>query len=381
MIRPYCSVLTRRTRQASELHNPGYSRRMQQSGFSLVELMVAMVIGLLLIGGMITVFSGTKRSAQVNSSMAMLQEHGRFALNSIVSDVRMAGFQGCVDSQVKARIRATDAPTVDYSQTTISSSMIMSDGSWTPAPPLNFTPPDDVGAPLAGTHALSVQFGSPETREIEPMASVANDVVITGNLPDIVTTGDLALISNCQVADIFEVTQAAGGVLKHAAIGNNGDNRLSAPYGLSANSHARVMRFEANIYYIGNTQRTNPEGDEVYALYRQSWPYDRPPVEMVEGVSNMKIRLGYRDALSNSDIEYVDPQDGPAAAGRIESVEIGLLMQSFEQVGSSPDSRIYLLAGNAIQPSTALNAEATRYVADRRMRLAFGSTVSIRNRR
>ena len=354
-------------------------RSRKHRGFSLVELMIAMVVGLLLVSGMITVFSGTKRSAQLNSTMAMLQEHGRFALSSIVSDVRMAGFQGCVDSKVRARIRATDAPTDDYSQSSISSSLIKSDGSWTPAAPLNFNPPDDVGKPLAGTHALSVQFGSPETRRIQPMASVANDVTIAGDLPPIVTSGDL--ISNCQVADIFKVTQAAGGVLKHAAVGNRGDNRLSAPYGQAVNDRARVMRFEANIYYVGDTQRSNREGDPVYALYRQSWPYDRPPVEMVEGVSNLKVRLGFRDALSNSDIEYVDPEDAALASGRIESVELGLLMQSFDQVASNSDSNIYLLAGNAIEPGTSINTEATRYVADRRMRLAFGTTVSIRNRR
>ena len=362
----------------TEVRRPGHRTH---GGFSLVELMIAMVVGLLLISGMITVFVGTKRSSQLNSSMAMMQEHGRFALSSMVSDVRMAGFQGCVDSQVRARIRATEAPTADYSVSTISSSLIASDGSWTPAAPLNFTPPDDVGEPLAGTHALSVQFGSPETRTILPMASVANDVIIAGDLPPIVTSGDLALISNCQVADIFKVTQASNDVLKHAAIGNRGDNRLSAPYGLSINDRARVMRFEANIYYVGDTQRTTAEGDPVHALYRQSWPYDRPPVEVVEGISNLKVRLGYRDPLSNGDIEYVDPQDGNPGSGRIESVEIGLLMQSFEQIASNPDSRTYLLAGNAIQPGTALNDNATNYIADRRLRLAFGSTVSVRNRR
>ncbi len=379
-------MLSRSYRQTTQSPIPGdrlQTRCAMQgdSGFSLVELMIAMVVGLLLISGMITVFAGTKRSSQLNSSMAMMQEHGRFALNSMVSDVRMAGFQGCVDSQVKARIRATEAPTADFSLSSVSSSLIESDGSWTPAPPLNFVPPDDIGEPVAGTHALSVQFGSPETRSILPMASVSNDVVIDGNLPAIVTTGDLALISNCQVADIFKVTQAANGVLQHAAIGNSGDNRLSAPYGRAANDRARVMRFEANIYYVGNTQRTSAEGDPVHALYRQSWPYDRPPVEVVEGISNLKIRLGYRDALGSGDVEYVDPQDGNPAGSRIESVEIGLLMQSFDQIARTADNATYLLAGNPIQPATTLNDQATSYVADRRLRLAFGSTVSIRNRR
>lgn len=352
-----------------------------QFGFSLIELMIAMVIGLLLISGMITVFTGTKRSAQLNTTMAQLQESGRFALSSMVSDVRMAGFQGCVDSRVSARIRASNAPSDDFATSLITASVIKADGSWLPGTPLNFDPPEDIARPLPGTHALSVQFGSPETREIQPMASVASDVVISGNQPRILTTGDLALISNCQSADIFMVTQAANGVLKHAAVGNGGDNRLSAPYGMGANDRARIMRFEANIYFIGDTGRSNADGSSVHALYRQSWPYDRAPVEMVEGVSNLKIRLGFRDSLNSDDVNYVTPENAGLATGRVESVEIGLLMQSFDQLASQPDKRTYLLAGQSIKPDSSSNADATRYVSDNRLRLAFGTTVSIRNRR
>ena len=352
-----------------------------QNGFSLIEIMIAMVIGLLLIAGMITVFVGTKRSADLNSTMAMIQEHGRFALGSMVNDVRLAGFQGCMDNQINALIRATLAPSDDFSSTSISSSLINADGSWEPAAPDNFTPPTDVGSPLSGTYALSVQFGNPETRDIQAMASVSSDIVITGDLPPIVTTGDLALISNCQVADIFKVTQAANGVLKHSAIGNGGDNRLSAPYGRTDNERARVMRLEANIYYIGDTQRTNSQGNPVYALYRQSWPYSRAPVEMVEGATNLKIRLGFRNSALNSSIAYVKPEDAGTASGRIESVELGLLMQSFEQVAADDDERVYLLAGTALSPGTSSSSASTHYVTDRSLRLSFGSTVSIRNRR
>ncbi len=372
-------VATKRIRQsASVLYAP--ARRLQ-GGFSLIEIMIAMVIGLLLIAGMITVFAGTKRSAELNSTMAMIQEHGRFALSSMVNDVRLAGFQGCVDNRINALVRATLAPTDDFSSTSISSSLIKADGSWEPVAPDNFTPPTDVGSPLPGTYALSVQFGNPETRDIQAMASVSSDVVITGALPPIVTTGDLALISNCQVADIFKVTQAANGVLKHSAIGNDGDNRLSAPYGRTNNERAQVMRFEANIYYIGNTQRTTTQGNPVYALYRQSWPYTRAPVEMVEGATNLKVRLGYRDSTLNSNIVYVKPEDAGTASGRIESVELGLLMQSFEQVAADDDDRVYMLAGTALSPGTSGSSAANYYVADRSLRLAFGSTVSIRNRR
>lgn len=366
-------------KQSMPVQPPGV--RKQQSGFSLIEIMIAMVIGMLLVTGMITVFAGTKRSAELNSTMAMMQEHGRFALSSIVRDVRLAGFQGCADNRVGATIRATLAPMNEYPANSISSSLIRADGSWVPAAPENFTPPANVGIPRPGTHALSVLFGSPETRRIESMASKSNDIVITGSLPAIVTTGDLALISNCQGADIFKVTQAANGVLQHAAIGNGGDNRLTTPYGRTSNERARVMRFEANIYYIGDTKRTTLAGGPVYALYRQSWPYARAPVEMVEGVTDLKIRLGFRKSTVSDDITYVKPDDAALADGRVESVEIGLLMQSFEQIADNDDERVYVLAGTSLSPGASGSSPLTHYVTDRSLRLAFGSTVSIRNRR
>jgi hypothetical protein len=102
---------------------------------------------------------------------------------------------------------------------------------------------------------------------------------------------------------------------------------------------------------------------------------------MVEGATNLKIRLGYRDSAQNSNIAYVKPEDAGTASGRIESVELGLLMQSFEQVAADDDDRVYMLAGTALSPGTSGSSAATHYVADRSLRLAFGSTVSIRNRR
>jgi type IV pilus assembly protein PilW len=101
---------------------------------------------------------------------------------------------------------------------------------------------------------------------------------------------------------------------------------------------------------------------------------------MVEGVSNLKVRLGFRNSILNDNLEYVNPEDSAAAAGRVETVEIGLLMQSFVPVAADDDSRTYILAGSTISPGTSGSSASTHYVADRRLRLAFGSTVSVRNR-
>lgn len=67
----------------------------RQSGFSLIELMVAILIGSLLIIGVTELFNSSFRSALSNSELAKMQENGRIALEVIGADARRAGYRGC----------------------------------------------------------------------------------------------------------------------------------------------------------------------------------------------------------------------------------------------------------------------------------------------
>ena len=70
-----------------------------QRGFSLIELMIAMTLGLMLILGVTQVFLGSKRSFVMQQQVAALQENARFMLTRISRDVRQAGLFGCLDLQ------------------------------------------------------------------------------------------------------------------------------------------------------------------------------------------------------------------------------------------------------------------------------------------
>lgn len=75
-------------------HNgPGghYSR---QDGFSLIELMVAMTIGLILLAGVIMVVSNSSRSQQEIEKAGSRIENGRFALEMFEREVSHAGYYG-----------------------------------------------------------------------------------------------------------------------------------------------------------------------------------------------------------------------------------------------------------------------------------------------
>lgn len=63
-------------------------------GVTLVELMVAVVVGLLLILGVIQIYLTTKQSYNAQAELARMQESGRFAMDLITRDLRRAGFWG-----------------------------------------------------------------------------------------------------------------------------------------------------------------------------------------------------------------------------------------------------------------------------------------------
>jgi type IV pilus assembly protein PilW len=64
------------------------------SGLSLIELMVALVIGSILIIGAVSVYTQSRKTFAVNEAVARLQENARYALSMIEPDLRLANHWG-----------------------------------------------------------------------------------------------------------------------------------------------------------------------------------------------------------------------------------------------------------------------------------------------
>lgn len=65
-----------------------------QRGFTLVELLVTVTLGLLVIAGIGQIYTAAKRSYDIQTSLARLQDAGRYAVDVITQDVRRAGYWG-----------------------------------------------------------------------------------------------------------------------------------------------------------------------------------------------------------------------------------------------------------------------------------------------
>ncbi|ACA85588.1 PilW family protein [Shewanella woodyi] len=70
------------------------NKGIQVSGFSLVELMVAMVIGLFLSAGLFSMFNMSATNVTTTSQFNQLQENGRIALALVERDISQLGFMG-----------------------------------------------------------------------------------------------------------------------------------------------------------------------------------------------------------------------------------------------------------------------------------------------
>jgi type IV pilus assembly protein PilW len=74
---------------------PSYRK---QQGLTLIEIMIALLIGAFILGGIMGVFLNTQRTYRVQDAMSRLQENGRFAMEFIANDIRMADYRECQTS-------------------------------------------------------------------------------------------------------------------------------------------------------------------------------------------------------------------------------------------------------------------------------------------
>lgn len=77
-----------------------YAFYQSQQGFTLVELMISSVIGLLLTTAMLAAFVASTRTYQLQDAMSEVQEDGRFAMNVLMRDLRQSGVDSSSDETV-----------------------------------------------------------------------------------------------------------------------------------------------------------------------------------------------------------------------------------------------------------------------------------------
>lgn len=339
-----------------------------QTGFTLIELMIAMLLGAFLIGGIIQIFLGSRQTYRMQENLSRLQENGRFAMDFITRDNRMMGFQGCASRTVVPNIIIDPGnPNPNTTPATLtgglSTPLVGADNV------ANNWSADACGASndcVSGTDAITYHFGASCGGYLTGNMGTnnANIQILASNSCNI-SAYDVLMLSDCSATDIFIATSASSGssvqTIAHAN-NQNTTNNLSKLYG----SDAEVLAFRSYSFFI----RNNTSGEPVlWRLDNSKAASTTNPIELVEGVENMQILYGAdTDTTSDGSANYYVPA-GTAGLdmSRVVSIRISVLVRSMND-------------GLAAQPIAYTFNDATVTPTDRRIRRVYTSTIALRNR-
>lgn len=327
----------------------------KQTGFSLIELMVALVISLLLLAGILQIFSSTKKTYTMEEELSRQQENARFALDKLTFDIRMSGYQGCADPG------------------TTTANLIA--GSVVGTQMVNGTNNDGTN----GSDTLTLQFASGGgVPLLSNMADRTSTVVASMPLTANIVADSLVTLADCESVDVFRVTAKADDAsatpipTSTFSHGTTGGKNTTANLTKAYTTDARLISFRTVQYTIANTG-TNRRGKPIFSLQLDG-------NTLVEGVENMQVQFGERQgATSTSNIRYVTAAD-VGNWNRVVSMRIGLLLSTREAVRETDDTTTYSVLGVAMAPGTVMGAN-TYDATDRRVRRVFTTTIKIRNRR
>ncbi|NKZ37770.1 prepilin-type N-terminal cleavage/methylation domain-containing protein [Oleiagrimonas citrea] len=265
----------------------------RERGFSLVELMIAMVLGLVVIAGAGSVFLASSRTYQTNQALSDVQTNARVAFELLARDIRNAGQTACNNNGRVANVlndkstdwfanwgnalRGYDPNTVDPAVTTgtavqqrvasTSSLQILGSGS--------------TGLSVASHNPTSAQF---------KLNNATSDL----------KTGDVIIVCDPDHAAITQITNYNDSnvtLVHNTGTGSPGNcsKGLGFPTTCTANGNSYafppnsvIAKLVASDWYIGN----NPEGGHSLYYMRMTNVSGTPtgqPQEMVRNVDDMQI--------------------------------------------------------------------------------------------
>lgn len=394
----------------------------KQRGVTLVELMIAITIGSIIMIGISSVYTSSKRSYKLQEEFSRLQENGRFAINHITRFVRSAGYSGCASGlgEVDSIINAvgsnlwafeTGIEGYDFVGTEPGQLITLSAAPYTPladtttdhdkwmATTANVSLPDPTGitydilghthSPIANTDILISRTADGSGIEISkedhnsgqvfvacPTGTLERPCANGGSSGCTLCIGDPVLVSNCQDGHAFEVTNLTmtgnppTGMkeynIAHAATGNPGNSTPTLNRKL--NQGDEVMRVSTKVFYVGN-------GINGPSLFMKQGSGDG--VELVEGVENMQVLFGEDTDATPDNIpnRYVAATDVINFANVV-AVRVSILIRSVKELPwRTATTKTSLLGGMTDETAVRVTSPS-----DKRIRKVMTATIKVRNR-
>lgn len=325
-----------------------------QSGLSLVELMVAILIGLIILAGVIQVVFTSRATYMGQEEMSFVQENARYAVDVIGRDIQSAGHWGCAGPMARSAFVGRVEP--DAALFMARRALDGFDGGASNAPAAYRDgireATDSLNADIApdsfllrgfrgqtytvAQHVTNNNGGTLQLREDHPFRSGNYVGVVEGDCRRIgvfragavngtsITYGAgqnfTTAIKSTVDADILcnSITSANEDDATVVTANCKGAQNAGQVY----TSAATVMPYSANAYYVGNSTIL---GNDLPALrravLRNGTVVDE---EIALGVENMQIRYG---EFVGTDLVY-RRADAVEDWGNVASVQVDLLFRS-----------------------------------------------------
>lgn len=301
-----------------------------QRGMSLIELMIAMLLGLMLVLGIATLFTQTRESFAQDEQVANMQANLRFAMDTLIQDITMAGFVG--------QILDPTTPAVDPG---ISMTQAQDCAAWGASAGTNWAV--DLTQPLSGVSAatpvqavlgFSCMFGIAAAGQFQ----AGTDILAVKRLrSDPITPTD----------ETVHMTEngLAGCLYADAAPTNPG--LCPVPTGVGA----ETRELSVNVYHIRNFSVT--AGDGIPTLCRNTLAIVSGAPSMatreclVEGIEHMAIQYGVDTSGDGVANLYLD---SPTAAQleQLTSVRVHLVARSIDPQRRYTNNKTYVLGNRSV---------------------------------
>jgi len=332
-----------------------------QLGLSLVEVLVALVISLFLLTGLGQAYLSNKASYTFSEAISRIQENGRFALDTMTQDLRMAGFFGC------AIFDPLDTSTIVNNLNPAGLGYDAAIHDIIAMGRLGGTENDGMN----GSDSVSVRGPKPSNVTVHPPYNVSTSANIHVTTNDSIQPGDIVMVTNCRGADIFQVTNkttstkaSQQAIVHNTGGGSPGNYNPDSCQGGNAHCLSQTYGSDSSMFVLQTVTYSIAVGASGEpALWRSE---DGVNVELIEGIEQMQVLYGVDTDADNFANQYV-VSTAVADMLTVTSIHLMLLVRS-DSDGVTEDAQVYNYNG------------VSTTAADQRMRQVFSTTIALRNR-
>lgn len=334
--------------------------RRGSAGFTLVELMISMTLGLLIILALITMLINVNRNNSELSYSNRLIENGRFATQILASDIQHAGFWGghvpnyddmtYTDAPDLATVAGGQVPTAVPEPCTP-----YNVGTWTSEYVANL-----IGVHIQGSD-IPASLTAPFCSGVITNPKANTDVLVVRHAEGCVAGSGSAECSDTTGAafpDVYFQASRCGTDTETFVLGTTGLNLHNRDCETGTATIAPIRRFASTLYYVKD-DGTNPPTlmRSTFAATTSAAATHQPAQPLVENVESFRVEFGI-DNKSDSggtvtftaEVNWADPKNKTSPTNRGDGIPDGAYVRctqaapcSAEDMANTVAAKIYIL--------------------------------------